>query len=69
MSTTDHPTRSAFKWFIDLQSRWEDNDAYGHINNVVYYSWFDTALNRFLVDNGLLDYKNDDSYGIIIESK
>ena len=69
MSTTDHPTRSAFKWFIDLQSRWEDNDAYGHINNVVYYSWFDTALNRFLVDNGLLDYKNDGSYGIIIESK
>ena len=65
MSTTDHPTRSAFKWFIDLQSRWEDNDAYGHINNVVYYSWFDTAVNRFLVDNGLLDYKNDDAYGII----
>ena len=57
MSTTDHPTRSAFKWFIDLQSRWEDNDAYGHINNVVYYSWFDTAVNRFLVDNGLLNYR------------
>ena len=36
MSTTDYPTRSAFKWFIDLQSRWEDNDAYGHINGFAH---------------------------------
>ena len=61
--------RLDFKWFIDLSSRWEDNDAYGHINNVVYYSWFDTAVNRFLVDNGLLDYENDRVRGIVIESK
>tara|TARA_B100001123_G_scaffold373252_1_gene437713 strand:+ start:160 stop:591 length:432 start_codon:yes stop_codon:yes gene_type:complete len=61
--------RLDFKWFIDLPSRWEDNDAYGHINNVVYYSWFDTAVNRFLVDNGLLDYQNDRARGVIIESK
>ena len=69
MKKTVHLSRSAFRWFIDLQSRWEDNDAYGHINNVVYYSWLDTAVNRFLVDNGLLDYKNDEAYGIVIESK
>ena len=60
--------RLDFKWFIDLSSRWEDNDAYGHINNVVYYSWFDTAVNRFLVDNGLLDYENDRVRGIVSES-
>ncbi len=63
------PKRQDFRWFIDLPSRWEDNDAYGHINNVVYYSWFDTAVNRFLVDNGLLDYRNDRARGIVIESK
>ena len=61
--------RLDFKWCIDLPSRWEDNDAYGHINNVVYYSWFDTAVNRFLVDNHLLDYQNDRVRGIVVESK
>ena len=69
MSRAKISRRPEFKWFIDLQSRWEDNDAYGHINNVVYYSWFDTAVNRFLVDNDLLNYKNDEAYGIVIESK
>ena len=61
--------RLDFKWFIDLSSRWDDNDAYGHINNVVYYSWFDTAVNRFLIDNSLLDYENDRVRGIVVESK
>lgn len=69
MSSGDQSRRSEFKWFIDLQSRWMDNDAYGHINNVVYYSWFDTAVNRFLVDHNLLDYQNDKTHGIVIESK
>ena len=48
MSESSSHRRDDFKWFIDLPSRWEDNDAYGHINNVVDYSWFDTAVNRFL---------------------
>ena len=65
MSRAKYSKRSEFKWFIDLQSRWEDNDAYGHINNVVYYSWFDTAVNRFLVDNGLLNYKDDEALSLI----
>ncbi len=69
MSADGQFRRSDFKWFIDLQSRWMDNDAYGHINNVIYYAWFDTAVNRFLVDNGLLDYQNDTAHGIVIESK
>lgn len=69
MSEGASRVRADFRWFIDLQSRWQDNDAYGHVNNVIYYSWFDTAVNRFLVDNHLLDYKNDQAYGIVIESK
>lgn len=69
MSADGQFSRSDFKWFIDLQSRWMDNDAYGHINNVIYYAWFDTAVNRFLVDNELLDYQNDTVRGIVIESK
>ena len=69
MSADGQFSRSDFKWFIDLQSRWMDNDAYGHINNVIYYAWFDTAVNRFLVDNELLDYQNDTVHGIVIESK
>ena len=69
MSESNSLRRGDFKWFIDLPSRWEDNDAYGHINNVVYYSWFDTAVNRFLVDNHFLDYANDRARGIVIESK
>ena len=69
MSESSSHRRDDLKWFIDLPSRWEDNDAYGHINNVIYYSWFDTAVNRFLVDNQLLDYANDRARGIVIESK
>ena len=69
MSADGQFSRSDFKWFIDLQSRWMDNDAYGHINNVIYYAWFDTVVNRFLVDNELLDYQNDTVHGIVIESK
>ena len=69
MSAGGQFSRSDFKWFIDLQSRWMDNDAYGHINNVIYYAWCDTAVNRFLVDNELLDYQNDTVHGIVIESK
>lgn len=46
--------RSAFRHWQPIQTRWADNDCYGHVNNVVYYSWFDTAVNRFLLDHGLL---------------
>jgi acyl-CoA thioester hydrolase len=69
MSADGKFSRSDFQWFIDLQSQWMDNDAYGHINNVIYYAWFDTAVNRFLVDNELLDYQKDTVHGIVIESK
>jgi len=49
------PTRAEFVAFEDVHSRWMDNDAYGHINNVVYYSFFDTAVNRYLIERNVLD--------------
>ena len=45
-----------------------DNDAYGHVNNVVYYSWFDTAVNAWLVEQGLLDIANGATIGIVVET-
>ena len=64
----DVARRSAFSHFLTMPTRWMDNDAYGHINNVVYYSYFDTLVNRFLIDQGGLDYHNGEIIGIIAES-
>lgn len=47
--------RSAYPVFRPITTRWADNDVYGHVNNVVYYSWFDTAVNAHLIDQGVLD--------------
>ena len=49
---------------LPIQTRWMDNDAYGHVNNVVYYSWFDTAVNRFLIDRGVLDIAKSEVNGL-----
>ena len=56
MSTRPQPEpRRAFRRFSDVPTRWMDNDVYGHVNNVVYYSWFDTAVNAHLIEQGVLD--------------
>jgi len=47
--------RSSYKAFRAISTRWMDNDVYGHVNNVVYYSWFDTAVNATLIEKGVLD--------------
>lgn len=47
--------RSAYRAFRPISTRWMDNDVYGHVNNVVYYSWFDTAVNAHLIEQGVLD--------------
>ncbi len=60
--------RSDFRVFRPIQTRWMDNDVYGHVNNVVYYSWFDTAVNGWLVDAGLLDIKLDQAVGLVVET-
>ena len=60
--------REAYRWFLTIASRWADNDAYGHINNTVYYEWFDTTVNRWLVEAGLLDIEHGDPIGLVVET-
>ncbi|EAQ02196.1 Putative thioesterase [Pseudooceanicola batsensis HTCC2597] len=62
------PRRADYVAFRQLQTRWMDNDIYGHMNNVVHYSLFDTAVNGWLMDQGLLDPKTSDSYGLVVET-
>lgn len=61
--------RSDFKHFHTITTRWMDNDAYGHVNNVVYYSWFDTVVNQFLIANGVLDIEHSKVIGLVIETQ
>ncbi len=64
--------RSAYKVFRDIATRWMDNDIYGHINNVVYYSWFDTAVNGLLIERGALDIHStrpDGVIGLVVETQ
>lgn len=62
------PVRSDYRHFVPLTTRWADNDIYGHVNNVTYYAYFDTAANRYLIDAGGLDIHNDPVFGIVVES-
>jgi acyl-CoA thioester hydrolase len=61
-------TRERFRRFIPLTTRWSDNDAYGHINNVAYYSFFDTAVNRHLIESGALDIARSQEIGVVVET-
>ncbi|MFZ6735596.1 acyl-CoA thioesterase [Undibacterium sp. Ji42W] len=61
--------RKDFKHFHAITTRWMDNDAYGHVNNVVYYSWFDTVVNEFLIRNAVLDIENSPVIGLVIETQ
>jgi acyl-CoA thioester hydrolase len=63
------PKRSDFVVFEKIHSRWMDNDVYGHINNVVYYSFFDTAVNRYLIEQNGLDISKSQSLGFVIETQ
>jgi acyl-CoA thioester hydrolase len=61
--------RSAYPVFRTITTRWMDNDAYGHVNNVVYYSWFDTAVNAYLIEQGVLDIHHGASIGLVVETQ
>jgi acyl-CoA thioester hydrolase len=61
--------RTAYPVFRTITTRWMDNDAYGHVNNVVYYSWFDTAVNAHLIEQGVLDIHNGASIGLVVETQ
>jgi acyl-CoA thioester hydrolase len=61
-------TRADFPHFLEITTRWMDNDVYGHVNNVVYYSFFDTVVNRYLIDNKALDFRDGQVIGLVVET-
>ena len=67
--TEPQETRTAYPHFLAIATRWHDNDIYGHVNNVVYYSYFDTVVNDYLVRAGGLDIHHDAVIGITVESQ
>ncbi len=71
-SITNRSSRSAlseFPYTRRLTTRWADNDVYGHVNNVIYYAFFDTAVNGFLVERGALDPQSSDTIGLVVETQ
>ena len=60
--------RSQYAQFMPVQTRWKDNDVYGHVNNVEYYSYFDTVVNRYLINPGGLDFHSAPIVGIMAET-
>lgn len=61
-------TREMFHHFSPIQTRWSDNDSYGHVNNVVYYAYFDTAVNNYLIARGALDIDSGAVIGLVVET-
>jgi acyl-CoA thioester hydrolase len=61
-------SRDDYRHSLTITTRWMDNDVYGHINNVQYYSYFDTAVNRFLIDRGVLDIHDGSIIGLVVET-
>lgn len=61
-------SRERYAHLTAIDTRWMDNDAYGHVNNVVYYSYFDTAVNRWLIERGLLDVAGSAAIGLVVET-
>jgi len=69
MSAKQEPDkREDYRHFMTITTRWMDNDVYGHINNVQYYSYFDTAVNRFLIDRDVLDIHTGEIIGLVVET-
>jgi len=60
--------RENYRYFITMATRWADNDAYGHVNNTIYYQWFDTVVNQWLIEHELLDIANGDPIGLVAET-
>lgn len=69
MNAKSEPTtRADYRAFRQLATRWMDNDVYGHMNNVVHYSLFDTAVNGWLVEQGVLDFADGEQVGLVVET-
>ncbi|WP_233862894.1 acyl-CoA thioesterase [Paraburkholderia adhaesiva] len=61
--------RSGYVHFLPITTRWMDNDVYGHVNNVVYYSYFDTVVNEYLIRMGALDIEHGTTIGLVVETQ
>ncbi|WP_321875889.1 acyl-CoA thioesterase [Burkholderia cenocepacia] len=61
--------RAQYPHFSAIQTRWSDNDSYGHVNNVVYYAYFDTAVNRHLIERGVLDIATSPVIGLVVDTR
>jgi acyl-CoA thioester hydrolase len=61
--------RPDFKVWRKMTTRWADNDAYGHVNNTVYYEWFDSAVNAWMVEQDMLDITNGDPIALVVETR
>ena len=69
MSREAPAARAEFKVWRRFTTRWADNDAYGHVNNTVFYQWFDSAVNGWLVEQRLLDIQNGDPIALVVETR
>ena len=65
---TARPTRDQYAVMRPIPTRWADNDVYGHVNNAAYYGFFDTAVNAWLIEQGLLDTAASDAIGLVVET-
>ncbi|MBV8628131.1 MAG: acyl-CoA thioesterase [Paraburkholderia sp.] len=61
--------RTAYPHFLSIATRWMDNDVYGHVNNTVYYSYFDTVVNEYLIRAGVLDFEHGATIGLVVETQ
>lgn len=68
MPDAPRPSRADFPHFLDIPTRWMDNDIYGHVNNVLYYAFFDTVINQYLISVGGLDIHGGAVIGLAVET-
>ncbi|WP_027803364.1 acyl-CoA thioesterase [Paraburkholderia dilworthii] len=68
MSKPAPAARSSYPHLLAITTRWMDNDVYGHVNNVVYYSYFDTVVNEYLIRAGVLDFEHGATIGLVVET-
>jgi acyl-CoA thioester hydrolase len=61
--------RGAYPHFLTITTRWMDNDVFAHVNNVVYYSYFDTVVNHYLIEQGVLDIERSPVVGLVVETQ
>ena len=68
MAAIQIPDRASYRFFYSLTTRWADNDVYGHVNNVIYYSYFDSVANRYLIEEGGLNIGTGEVVGYVVSS-